>query len=530
MKKLVLAALVLLAIFYLPFINKAVHIDDHNFIAMSEAIELPLSYKQGYAYYFTGSMTENYNPYGSSHPPFIPLFLKLLSIIAGGYKEYMLHAGFLIFSFLLVISVLLLSKEVGIPPFPTALFICTNVAILPVGHNLMADMPMLSFWMLAAYLFISGINKDSQRRILSSIFPLTIAGLISYQTFFLLPAFLLPLLAKKKIDIKTLVIFFIPAAVLGSVLLYLTLQYSSPITGIFNEIRMGLQPDRLFNKGLGIPVSIGVSMLFVLPAIYKDMIISRKNIIMAAGAVLIVIPPVVSLSYPLWSSIWLVLLASTGLFSVVFTVQNGFKRIKDSPMVLFMLLWLASVLFYNIFLMPFGALRYIMPVIVPISFLIFWISAKSKRLMLSAILTSLLGLAVAYSDYIYASSYRDFSEVTKQTVGTVRSRVWYIGEWGMHYYMDKQGFRYLVKNKDIPEEGDLIIMADVPRLWSPSLELYSRMKLIDVREIGSWYPIRVMGADINTGYYSYLWGYQPFTLSSLPVERFGIFRVIDPYK
>lgn len=195
-----------------------------------------------------------------------------------------------------------------------------------------------------------------------------------------------------------------------------------------------------------------------------------------------------------------------------------------------MLLWLASVLFYNIFLMPFGALRYIMPAVVPITFLMFWISAKSKRLMLSAILTSLLGLSVAYSDYIYASSYRDFSEEAKQTVGTARDRVWYIGEWGMHYYMDKQGFRYLTAGIDIPEEGDLIIMADVPRLWKPSLELYSRMELIDVREINSWYPIRVMGLDINTGYYSYLWGYQPFTVSSLPVERFGIFRVIDPYK
>jgi hypothetical protein len=530
MKKFILEALVLLSIFYLPFINKAVHIDDHNFIAMSEAMEFPLSYKQGYVYYFMGNMTENYYPYCSTHPPFVPLFLKLLSIVADGYKEYLLHAGFMIFPFLLILSVLLLSEEVGTPPLQSALFICANISLLPLGHNLMSDLPMLSLWMSAAYLFISGMNRDLRKRIFLSFIPLTIAGLISYQTFFLLPAFVLSLFVRNKIDTKTPVVFFVPAAVLGLVLLYITMKYASPLGGIINEIKRGLQADRLFNKGLGIPVSIGVSMLFVLPVIYEKIITSKKEIFIAAGSLLIAIPPVASLSYPMWSSIWLVLLVSTGLFLIIFTVRKGFSKVNGNPNILFMLIWLASVLFYNIFLMPFGALRYIMPAIVPMYFIILWNSVKGKSLVLSAILTAFLGLAVACSDYIYASSYRDFSAQVKQTVGTSSARVWYIGEWGMNYYMRKNGFRYLAVNGESPKEGDLIIMADVPRLWSPSLELYSRMKLIDVREVETWLPVRVMGLGINTGYYSYLWGYQPFSISNLPVEKFGIFRIIDPYK
>ena len=101
-----------------------------------------------------------------------------------------------------------------------------------------------------------------------------------------------------------------------------------------------------------------------------------------------------------------------------------------------------------------------------------------------------------------------------------------MGEWGMHYYMDKNGFRYLTSDSDEPKQGDLIIVADVPKLWGPSLQVYSRMKLIDIVEIKTWYPIRVMGVDEKAGYYSTLWGYLPFAISDKPVERFGIFRVI----
>ena len=56
----------------------------------------------------------------------------------------------------------------------------------------------------------------------------------------------------------------------------------------------------------------------------------------------------------------------------------------------------------------------------------------------------------------------------------------------------------------------------------PSLNLYSRMKLVDVVEVKTWYPIRVMGVDAKAGYYSTLWGYMPFAISDKPVERFGI--------
>lgn len=527
MKKTVFVVLLFLVLFYIPFINKAVHIDDGNFIEMSKAIDLPFSVKQGHSYYFMGGKTDNFFPFNSSHPPFIPYYLKILNLITGGYKDYLMHAGFLIFPALLLFSTFMLAKELNVEPVPALMIICGNVALLPVSHNLMADGPMFSLWMTAAYLFISGIRMDALIRIVFSLIIITIAGLVAYQTFFLLPAFFLFAVLKRKLDFKIAVTFLLPVAFVALILIYITIRYSSPISGIMGEIGRGLQYDRLFNKGMSIPLNIGVSMLFLLLLRYKEIFSAKKDVLLTIVSVLLVIPPVICLSYPLWSSLWLILLSSAGLFSIMYAIRIAGKEDRDRPLDLFLLAWIAIVLFYNISLMPFGALRYIMPAIAPMAFIFLRNATKGRAVIISAILTALLGLAVAYGDYIYASSYRDFSDEVKGTVGTASDRVWYVGEWGMHYYMDRNGFKYLGSASNEPLQGDLIIISDVPKLWGPSPELYKRMKLIDVREIKTRYPIKVMGLDIKTGYYSTLWGYQPFTVTNQPVERFGIFRVIS---
>ncbi|MEW6108626.1 MAG: glycosyltransferase family 39 protein [Nitrospirota bacterium] len=526
MKKTFLTILAFLLVFYLPFINKAVHIDDGNFIEMSKAMDFPLSVKPGYIYYFMGNRTDNYSPFDSTHPPFIPFYLKLISSAAGGYKDYLLHAGFLIFPVLLLLSTVLLAKELGVDQTAAVMFICGNAALLPVSHNLMADLPMFSLWMLASYFFITGIKRDIRCRMVSAFLVITIAALMSYQTIFLLPAFFIYVVSNNKVNNKMMVFFSIPVAAITLVLLYIAAHYPSPVSGIINEVKRGLEPDRIFNKGMSIPLYTGLSAVFLLPMKYREIKSTKKNYFLALFSVLVVIPPVLTLSYSLWSSLWLIILASSGIFSLIFATRIVRDNIDDRPINFFFLTWIVLVLFYNILFMPFGAFRYIMPVIAPLTFIFLKNTPRTKALMMSGVLTALLGFAVACGDYIYASSYRDFSDEVRKTVGRSGDRVWYIGEWGMHYYMDKNGFRYLTAGANEPGEGDLIIIADIPKLWGPSPELYSRMKLIDVRETRTWYPVRVMGLHVRAGYYSSLWGYLPFAISVQPIERFGIFRVI----
>ncbi len=526
MKKILLVVFLFLVLFYVPFINKAVHIDDNNFIEMSKALDFSFSVKPGFVYYFMGNKSENWVPFNSTHPPFIPIYLKITSLMTG-YKDYLMHISFLVFPVLLLLSTFMLAKELNIEPIPALMIICGNAALLPVSHNLMADVPMLSLWILAAYFLISGIRENIHGKTALSFLVMAIAGLISYQTFFLLPVFFIYLVIKGNVNRKIMLMFFLPTAIFSLMLVYVILNFSSSFSGLIGEVKRGLQPDRLFNKTLSMPIITGISAIFLLPLRYKQITASKRHIFLAAVSGLIVIAPVMSLSYPIWSSLWLIFLAASGLFFIIYMTITALTEIKDKVLSLFLLAWVAAVIFYNIFLMPFGAIRYLMPVIVPLSFIFLKSAARGRGLMIGAVLTSMLGLAVAYGDYIYASSYRDFAGEVKNTVGEAHNRVWYMGEWGMHYYMDKNGFRYLTSDSNEPKQGDLIIVADVPKLWGPSQKLYRRMDLVDIREIKTWYPIKIMGVDIRAGYYSALWGYQPFTISNKPVERFGIFRVVS---
>ena len=177
------------------------HIDDGNFIEMAQAIDFPFSVKPGYVYYFMGHKAENWNPFNSTHPPFIPIYLKITSLITG-YKDYLMHICFLLFPVLLLLSTFLLAKELNVEPIPALMIICGNAALLPVSHNLMADAPMLSLWILAAYFLISGIRKNLPGRTAFSFLTLAVAGLISYQTFFCFRRFLFILSSREASTVK----------------------------------------------------------------------------------------------------------------------------------------------------------------------------------------------------------------------------------------------------------------------------------------------------------------------------------------
>jgi len=189
MKKTGIAAAVILVFLYLPFINKAVHIDDGNFIEMAKTLRFPFSVESGHRYYFMGKKVDSYMPFDSTHPPLLPFYMKAVMTLTGSEKEYLLHASFLVFPLILLFSALRLSREFGVEPLPAAAAICGSLLLLPVSHNLMADAPMFSLLVLSAYLFLSGIREDRIGKVMGASLVLTISGLLSYQAFLFLPVF-----------------------------------------------------------------------------------------------------------------------------------------------------------------------------------------------------------------------------------------------------------------------------------------------------------------------------------------------------
>lgn len=63
-------------------------------------------------------------------------------------------------------------------------------------------------------------------------------------------------------------------------------------------------------------------------------------------------------------------------------------------------------------------------------------------------------------------------------------------------------------------------------MWNPSPTFGRRLERLDVRPIRPRRPVLVMSQSAHAGYFSTLWGHYPFVVSHLPVERFGVFRVV----
>jgi hypothetical protein len=328
-------------------------------------------------------------------------------------------------------------------------------------------------------------------------------------------------------------LFLFPLLCLSGVFIYLHYFHNISFSGIINEAMRGMRKEIFMGKVLSLFIGMGTITLFINPLLLingPDRRIKLTNLYILLFSFVSSTAFVLSINYSFLQSLWLIVLATSGVSFVTRATLVIFEpKDEGQKMVITLLLaWLYVVIAYNIFFAPFGALRYMLPALMPcivMSMLLIG-KARLKALYISSVLTVMLGVAVSYGDYIFASSYRDIATEVSESVGQDNKRVWFIGDWGMQYYMRKNGYRYLTAKSNEPAKGDLIFIADKQKMWGPSPQLYERMDLIDIIEHGSWFPVRVMASDMRVGYYSHLWGLQPFTLSSEPVERFGVFRVV----
>jgi len=199
-----------------------------------------------------------------------------------------------------------------------------------------------------------------------------------------------------------------------------------------------------------------------------------------------------------------------------------------------LLFWAFIVIVYNIVVLPFGAARYMLPALPPM--LLILVNAKPGLGSESVVLKTtgvilacalVFGWMSSYSDYRYAQTYQDFAQEAKifrsESAGT--GTVWYIGRWGMQYYMEKEGFPMLSADSHELKKGDFLIVPEMPRFWQPSPDVLKRLKTYATREFVSPVPLRLFNRRSNAGFYEHQWGLLPFSFSRAPDEYFQIVEV-----
>jgi hypothetical protein len=157
-------------------------------------------------------------------------------------------------------------------------------------------------------------------------------------------------------------------------------------------------------------------------------------------------------------------------------------------------------------------------------------ATRTNRIAISCVLCGslLFALASAFSDVKYADTYRDYAAAVKEFRASKGNSfdVWYIGEWGMRYYMEKVGAKYLHDNLNEPVMGDYVAIPEMPRLWIPSPAVQNRMAPFAEKSYSSWLPLRLFNRRSQAGFYCNAWGMLPFSFSYEPDEVFLLYKIV----
>ena len=229
------------------------------------------------------------------------------------------------------------------------------------------------------------------------------------------------------------------------------------------------------------------------------------------------------------------------LLFIIFFLTGAFTTLKifeiliksKNKMDIFLSTWYILFLICIILFLPFGCVRYTIPLIPPLIILFIKTSKNNFKTekafkifcSLGIIFTLLLGTLVAYADFEYAGVYRTFARSLESKYKSKTNNIWFTGEWGFRYYMEDKGYKYLIPVDNSPKEGDIVVIPTLPCPIALHSDLQARLKIIDTTIFHSNFPIRVMNREAHAGFYSDGWGLLPYSFSTVPLETFKIYQV-----
>lgn len=540
--------LLLVLLLTLPFLNQAFHLDDQEFISFARVQQDdPLQfYLEDHDY-----MGIHFDVFRTTHPPVLSSLLATAMTVGDTESEYALHGVYLIFPIIAAFGMLSLSRRfTGMPLFASILLV-TSMGFLVMSHNLRGDVPSVAMWLAATAVFIKGVDGNQRNLVLLSGALTFLAVMTSYQCLSLIPLMLLYLVLKKRLSllnvtpaIATIVLF------LGYT--FLVWQSSGGLPNFSYDV-LGIGLDYNLSsfhvKAFAAIAFIGGTVIF--PASLFLMLEKKKLdwIVIMLGFVGItlaaILTSLLSGSYmKIFTGVVFVALFTSGLVIAYIALKYllaGVVRWKKRTYVsadrLFLSVWFWVVVSYNLVFMPSISVRHLLPLFPPVILLFVQraesvLQGKTNRLIVVSLLTVLLGMTLsvpaAIADYILAGSYRTAAEEFSDEYGDIADNVYFQGEFGFRYYMEKNGFTMLGPSQTVTE-GDIIIRSESSSIVGagdhdlfpePTAEY---VKLLSEEQVDNSFPVLIRTPWTDTGFYSHRMGLLPITVSSSHIDIYSVY-------
>jgi hypothetical protein len=303
-------------------------------------------------------------------------------------------------------------------------------------------------------------------------------------------------------------------------------------------------PDEFWNQALSAPIYCGAALVFPIFLWLRTLLRGRKGteiavigMLLGAAVVRYVLPegdP--PRRYPIEADE--ATLGAAGFASALFLWWMCLRpsRVLASALDRWLGLWIGGVVFFSMFLNWHVNAADALLAAPPLILMLFRDPELRPTRRLVALWVGLslpLSVLLAWSDSHQAGFYRTAARNIAAEIGDQPGDRWFVGHWGLQYYLEREGFRAVVPPQYERWYGASVLEKDD---WVSSsrnvsqLDVTRNMSQYRIRSVwnweqNSWLPLRTTNADAGAGFYSHHAGYVPFGWKDVPVESVGLGRV-----
>jgi 4-amino-4-deoxy-L-arabinose transferase-like glycosyltransferase len=441
---------------FLPFANKAFHIDDPIYIWVAQHIQHnPCDF---YGFSVNWYWTEAPMALVNKNPPLFSYYLAMVGSILG-WSEVVMHLASIALIVILTIGIYQLAGLMRAKPLQaTLLSVCTPVFLLS-GTTVMVDMAMMASFVWAIYLWIWCLeNKRHSIWLVIASLLVAVSGLTKYFGLTLIPLLSIYCIWQRYALKRWLPFLIIPVILFA---LYEWGTYRLYGTGLITDAaeyavstRQLLQSNSQSN--MKDAILIGLSFMgggILTPLAFAPMLLNRRRWVIGFGVMIIVILLINSgfsnnhnnpQSWPAFAQLSIFIMTGIGL--LVVTVAELWHE-RDAKTVL-LFCWIfgtfifASLINWNV------SGRNILPITPAIGIVIAKrlhnTSVPSKTFswvgfFLPFTLVLSISILVSYADYHYANEVRSVAQRIGQLKSDSGRKLWFQGHWGFQYYLEQAG-------------------------------------------------------------------------------------------
>lgn len=533
--RLILIAVLVVSL--VPFLDKAVSIDDPLFLWSAKWIQAHPGDFYGSSVNWFGverSMTvSNYNP---------PLTSYLQAGIGTlfGWNEIALHSVFALIAIFGALGVYELARLWSERPLLAALIAWFSPAFLVSSTTLMCDLPSFSLWIWSVALW----ERALQFRRLALLFwagaLLGVAILTKYSAITMLPVlFLLGGLRERRLG-WWLLALVVPLLMLVGYEIYSAHIYQRGLFSLAREY--AAENASTFPGGLWSKYLIGAAFLggCMLPAVFFSPFLWMSRRVVFWGFVLIVLfaaglsdlGQLGALNLRDSQSHTFVLLqiavlSVAGIHVIALTVCEWWQQRDTTTAGL--ALWILSGLCFAVLLNWTISVRSFLPFIPAVAILVTrrlerfrQSGADAGKLLGALILAAVVALCVAVADRSFANAAKVAAQELANKYSSTGQRLWFQGHWGFQYYMQAGGGLAVDFEHSILSAGDyLIVPANGCNTFYPPAAAVVETLMFDY-PVCSWLGTMQPG---KSGFYAADWGPLPFAFAAVPPERYYVFKL-----